>query len=768
MKVTIDNLDGSGAIDFTAKIEFGAGATIRRALYQPTLCSLTFILTASDTPPVREGRVAIADCTGTPIFTGYISEAPEWELFGQDTSGPVYRLRVTAVSDEAALDADASPVESTLLGQSAAQSWGTLAATSSKANLFISLSGQFVNASRVEIKKGDRWSEAAKSVGVSTRSAYRAIAGTVRVSSIGEITHTIAGDDAGFTFEPTHATDLRWLARDVTVIGAEEPKAYVTEIFQGDGITTAFAMTTQHFVPVQSQRATVADTFQGTALNPRLWAVSDAAGHIALTAGGLSCLGGTGRDAESTVSSVHQMELGGNVTLEATGVQIGTGSVGKLLCLYAGLVDMNQCFAGFGVSSSGASVSLNPLIQGVVAGSSFQVQQGRMYTLRLRLSSLKGERIRQTYTYVTDQGAASLGGEVVASSGYLQLEVQDTTSGAASAPIVLYAGSISAIPAACVLVMLSSGSLVCSMKSMKCVQAAPLHVTLAASGASAVTQFDGMSPEGGSCRVTAGGTLEFYPSSIPPAGSLISVMYRSRGRAVSRRALPQTPEGSSFFSAQTWIGSVDGPAAWSSTDCDRAAAALLQMSSSSSAALKGRYVSTVQVVEEDIWPGDVLAINPGPDGQTAEVVVRNVEIAMLGGEPSSFAYTVRFANDWAESLSIHLSPAIPEDAVLPQQSTAINSALDSLSALTITSLTSTSLSLDTGIYAPINGGFEVRRRDDTFGPGLDSDLILRASARSLTISRTSAVEQFYVRMYDGAVPPNYSLVSAAVFTNVPM
>jgi hypothetical protein len=37
---------------------------------------------------------------------------------------------------------------------------------------------------------------------------------------------------------------------------------------------------------------------------------------------------------------------------------------------------------------------------------------------------------------------------------------------------------------------------------------------------------------------------------------------------------------------------------------------------------------------------------------------------------------------------------------------------------------------------------------------------------NFTIPRGAAIEQFYVRMYDGSAPPNYSRFSSAVFTNV--
>jgi hypothetical protein len=53
-------------------------------------------------------------------------------------------------------------------------------------------------------------------------------------------------------------------------------------------------------------------------------------------------------------------------------------------------------------------------------------------------------------------------------------------------------------------------------------------------------------------------------------------------------------------------------------------------------------------------------------------------------------------------------------------------------------------------------------------PGEDPDLVMRGSQPNLTFSRTSASERYYIRMFDGASPPNYSEFSAAVFINLPL
>jgi hypothetical protein len=51
-------------------------------------------------------------------------------------------------------------------------------------------------------------------------------------------------------------------------------------------------------------------------------------------------------------------------------------------------------------------------------------------------------------------------------------------------------------------------------------------------------------------------------------------------------------------------------------------------------------------------------------------------------------------------------------------------------------------------------------------PGEDPDLVARSTQPNMTISRESANDRFYIRMYDGSTPPNYSEFSTALFINL--
>jgi hypothetical protein len=88
--------------------------------------------------------------------------------------------------------------------------------------------------------------------------------------------------------------------------------------------------------------------------------------------------------------------------------------------------------------------------------------------------------------------------------------------------------------------------------------------------------------------------------------------------------------------------------------------------------------------------------------------------------------------------------------------------------LTVVSLSGSSVTINTGVAPPPGGGFEIRRRDFAFMPGEDFDLVMRGSQQTMTFSRETASDRFYIRMYDGSTPPNYSEFSTALFLNLPV
>jgi hypothetical protein len=94
--------------------------------------------------------------------------------------------------------------------------------------------------------------------------------------------------------------------------------------------------------------------------------------------------------------------------------------------------------------------------------------------------------------------------------------------------------------------------------------------------------------------------------------------------------------------------------------------------------------------------------------------------------------------------------------------------LPNLANVSVTALGESTVTIQTGIEPREGGGFEIRRRDFAFMAGEDSDLVMRGSQQNLTFSREKAGDRFYIRMFDGATPPNYSEFSTALIINLPV
>jgi type V secretory pathway adhesin AidA len=125
---------------------------------------------------------------------------------------------------------------------------------------------------------------------------------------------------------------------------------------------------------------------------------------------------------------------------------------------------------------------------------------------------------------------------------------------------------------------------------------------------------------------------------------------------------------------------------------------------------------------------------------------------------------VAFANDWADDLAIKTSTTVPESAWLPV--TANLTVLANLNQLTVTAVNGSTVTVNTGLAPPTGGGFEIRLRDFAFMAGEDTGLVMRGSEQNLTFSRRQVNDRFYIRMYDGSTPPNYSEFSTAIFVNL--
>ncbi len=459
----------------------------------------------------------------------------------------------------------------------------------------------------------------------------------------------------------------------------------------------------------------------------------------------------------------------GSLVLEAGGVQFGSSTQGVINGLYYGVINTANCLAGFQITQPGGATVISPLVNGVVSGSSFSPVAGHMYTLRLRISCNEMQRVLQFYNSIDDTGTHTYGGVYLSAGGNVVLEVQDTTGGVASSPVILYSGSVANAPAAMTVAPINSASLQCSIASFEISQQGPVWVVSTPPGGGGVVRRMGTAAQGADCKIERTGRLRFYTTTVPASGELIAISYRTSHRAVARLANAQSITQESMSGqlpgTAAWIGTVTSPAARSSMDCENAATALLDLATSRAAAWKGKYTAWNMQEQADVWPGDVLAVAATSTGLSANLVVRTVEIEFSCTVPGLAKYVVGFANDWADALAIKTSTTVPADVWLPQQAET-TPPLANLASLSVTGVSGSAIQVSANATPPANGGFEVRRRDWAFGPGTNSDLVLRSPVANFTIPREAAIEQYYVRLYDGSTPPNYSRFSSTVFVNV--
>jgi hypothetical protein len=778
VKITIDNLDGLGAVDYSGTLFAGAALKIERTLNAPSRCAGSVVLSGVLAVPVRRGRVVISDAGGNLLFTGYLAVEPEAVYVGAGTMGPVYRYALNAVSDEFVLDKLTVPAS----GAGLAVGGGVLLQTLTERVAGSAVATGGVAAGRAvgvfQPLPADAWSVNAGALAGAAYGTYRVVNGALSFTSVGVVTHTLNDGDGSLTPGTLAAAAVKELANDVTVSGAMEPTTYATEMFAGDGTTTTFVLSEPPFRPTAVQGRLIDDAFEAGIFNPAVWQVTDPGSHLGFGGGGLAMSGGNGFDGQTTLTAIDAIEMGGTLLIEAGAVTLATASDGVLCGLFAGSISRSNCFAGYNVRQSGGNTIVTPLVNGAEVGTSYTAVSGHRYTFRIRLHCAEMERVMQTYYARVDGVVESFGGGLVPAPMSMCFELIDLGVSSNTPATVLYdtasAGFVTDTPARCTFCAVDAVQIFGSMGYCRVTQTGSAWVVSAPASGASFTRLLGVAGEGVDCRIAESSgkaALTFFAGRIPVAGEIVSVMYRTERRSVARiaGAASVSTEGTS-----RWLGKVIRPAARCSADCESAALAVLSFATARAAALRGSYTAEVchrvgagVFAGGDVWPGDVLAVTA--NGTTLNVVIRQVTVEDGHAEPEVLRYKIAFANDWAEGLGLKLSESVAADALLPQTAAAGAAVvLANLQQLTVTSATGTALQVDAGTAPSAGGGFEVRVRDGGFGLGNAADLVLRSPVRSFSIPRVSAGERYYVRMYDTSSPPLYSRWSSAVFCDLPV
>lgn len=769
MKIKIQGKDYTTALDAVRPL------TVERKLNEPSICQfwLSLSVNGSLTAPLRYQSVAVTGDDGTIYFTGYIATSPLPEYCGVGLEGPRYRTAIQAVSDEILLDLLLMPHSAGIVGDSAGALLTSLVDHSGSTAISTQGVSLATAVGNFTPEPGANWSKSAGQAAGMARAAYRVTSGSLVVSAVQSVVHPLNETDGSLNLANLAFTSSvkRALANDVTVCGENEPAAYVTEYFLGDGVTTQFNLAEDPYFPPAAQSTIFDELFNEAQINDSVWGASGGAGFFALGPNGLAMNGGNGVDGQTVLSWLDWVEMGGTLLQEAVGVTVSPGSTGILCGFFSGLDSTANCTAGLQATaqSGTGNVTLQPIVQGSQAGTTFTLNPNNQYTLRVRVHCPECERARSAYFSFGDDGQIAAGGEGIIAPGSIQMEVQEFVNGVGATPVTLYDGGVTYLPGICSVAPVSSINMIGTMRGAKLTNIGSGWVVSTPPNGGPYTRRIGSAAEAAECHLERTGKVVFYTGFAPVAGEQVAVSYRVIRRAVGRAvnaASQQALTGAGSPAVAAWIGSVTSPAARSSADCRYAAQVICQAAASMSALWSGTYKGVRNSFASDVWPGDALLLNAPSTNLNAEVVVRSVKVTYSSSYPDLFEYDISFANDWANDLAIKTSTSVPANAWLPAP--IAPTVLANLTGLKVTALSGSTVTLNAGATPPAGGGFEIRLCDYMFMAGEDPTLVMRSSQPNLTISRASASCRFYVRMYDGSTPPNYSEFSTALFINLPL
>jgi hypothetical protein len=474
---------------------------------------------------------------------------------------------------------------------------------------------------------------------------------------------------------------------------------------------------------------------------------------------------------QSRLSWLDPVEMGGTLVLEAEGLTLQNSSTGTLAAFFPTASPNASCIAGFqSIAEQGTgAVSIQALIEGAAAGPSFLINPAHQYTLRMRIHCPEPLRTQAAYITCGDNGPVTMGGQTIASAARLYLEIQECVDGVLGMPVLLYDGTLGGMPGTCTVVAADSLNLHGSLRAFHVGSLGSVWVVSTPRAGSTFTRRIGSPAQSAECSVSRAGKLTFYTGFTPALGEQIAVTYRGIARPTGRAinsASQQSLAAAGLPAELAFTGTVTDPPARSSADCRNAAAALAESAASTAALWRGSYRGTNFDFAADVFPGDALALIAPSCDLNAQLVVRRVKLTCRATIPDLVTYDIAFANDWAEDLAITTGSVVPADAWLPAP--APYAPIANLSALTVASIDGANVTLNAGTAPPTGGGFEIRTRDYAFGLGEDPSLVLRGSEPYLAFARQCTADRYFVRMFDGASPPNYSEFSAVVILNLPL
>ncbi len=784
MKLTIDNLQGQGPQDYTGALDGIKLPRIERKLNQPAQLEFSLVATPNLVVPAAGARVMLGKTNGSDVFTGYVTAAPEYEFLGWGEQGPVYRYNVIAESDEVLLNQKALPNRSPFVTRSAGDALRQLAQDL--------LPGWF-NTSAVQnldtmavyaVNPQKSFSFHAAEIAVAARASFRTMDGALILASAGAATYALNESDANFSPAGLRLNSPTLLVNDLTVIGQNEPQAYVRDYFCGNGESLKFYLSQTPFA--QPRPALIDEEYLGPGLDETMWVVSDPSSVVSVAAQTLQIAGGTGADGQTTVSFIEQIELGGALELQHGDVSFTAASQGVLGGLYAGSISVAGCLAGFQITPSGTGSAIQALISGSPTGPVITTTPGHQYFFTTYLYAMEVYRSGGIYHSSLRPAGNGWGGVAVTADVRFVLEVQDidpNNPATLVAPaIVLYDDVIANAPGFCTYALVNAANLQCSIAYTYVAHISLAEVRTAVQTspteyAPYVTQLVGSLSDGAECEITSNPSLDFYPAYVPALNQLIVASYRGSGRAVAQienAASVAALEKGADDGTRGAVRLAKNPLVRTDVDCENAGLAILD--DAVAFAWSGTYKTWSDFLPGgagDIFPGDGMSVDIPSRNGVFTAIVREVEIQIADSANDRGFYTIGFANDLADALGIEYEASattIPIQDMPPLlETTQVGSYYQAnLTEAQITSVAPTTVLVDAGIALASGQGIEVRENDYGWGEANDRNLLGRFSTQTFTLARLAATQNYFLRLYDNSSPPKYSRYSAALHVDYPL
>ncbi len=779
MKVTIDNLAGLGAVDYTATMDATVAPRVERKINQPAKFTCSLLSgSAGFVVPASGARVLLTKANGDFVFSGYLTRAPECEYLGWGEQGAVYRYNLTAESDEVLLDQKALPNRAEFMARSAGSALRHLAQDLLPGGFDVSGVQDLDSLASYKVNPQKKFSHHAGAIALAARASYRAMNGAVTLAPVGEAAYSLAESNANFSPAGLILDSPRIEINDVTVIGLDEPQAYVRDYFAGDGVSLRFYLSQRPFQ--QDRSALINERYEGTGVDPTTWTVSDPTSAISVEAQALRVNGGAGQDGQTAVSFVEQIELGGALELQHGDVTFTAASQGVLGGLYAGSIGSATCLAGFQVTPSSGQSNIQALINGSATGPVVRTTGGHRYLLTSYLYSREVYRAAEIFHSSAHPAGDGLGGTAVSAEVRVVLELQDVdplNPASVIAPAtVLFDGVVANAPGFCRYALVNAVNMQCSLAYTYAAHISTAQVRTALPDSPYITQLVESRPEGGQCAIVSSTTLDFYPQYVPAVNTLIVASYRGVGRAVAEVANSAAVESLANGiddGVRSAVRTMRAPSARTQADCELAALAILD--DAAGVAWSGKYETWSDFLPgnaADIFPGDGLNVDVPSRNAIFGAIVRKVGIALVDPANDRGMYTIEFANDLAEPLARQDEAsgiAVPlQDLPVRLATTQVGSYyLPDLKDAQLTGVSSTTVQIDAGMAPGSGYGIEVRAHDFGWSASDDRNLIGRYSTQTFTLARLARTQSYFLRLYDTSSPPRYSRYAAALHVDYP-